>query len=173
MTIRQKYKDETGKESFQYGGIPNAQYVEWLESRLLDVISPITKPIETKTMKPFNLAEAKAGKPVCTRVGREARIICFDQKHNFKPIIALLKINSFEVVETFTLDGHATLNYQEHRNDLLMKSEVKTGWVNIYQIGDSIFTKQEIIRDNKEDVRENIMHTHGKHLTVGKITWEE
>lgn len=31
-------------------------------------------------MKPFNLEEAKAGKPICTRNGYKARIICADLK---------------------------------------------------------------------------------------------
>lgn len=43
-------------------------------------------------LKEFNLEAAKAGKPVCTRDGRKARIICFDtiNKSNY-PIIALLE----------------------------------------------------------------------------------
>lgn len=40
-------------------------------------------------LKPFDLEAAKAGKPVCTRDGRKARIICFDAKCN-KPIVALI-----------------------------------------------------------------------------------
>lgn len=31
-------------------------------------------------LKPFDLEAAKAGKPVCTRDGRKARIICFNAK---------------------------------------------------------------------------------------------
>lgn len=46
-------------------------------------------------LKEFNLEAAKAGKPVCTRDGRKARIICFDRKLLFKgiryPIIALVE----------------------------------------------------------------------------------
>lgn len=34
----------------------------------------------TSNLKPFDLNSAKAGKPVCTRDGRKARIICFDVK---------------------------------------------------------------------------------------------
>ena len=30
-------------------------------------------------MKPFNLEDAKAGKAVCTRDGRDVRILCFDR----------------------------------------------------------------------------------------------
>jgi hypothetical protein len=31
-------------------------------------------------MKPFNLELAKSGHPVCTRSGRDARIVCFDAR---------------------------------------------------------------------------------------------
>ena len=31
-------------------------------------------------MKEFNLEQAKAGKPVCRRDGKKARIICYDAK---------------------------------------------------------------------------------------------
>lgn len=40
-------------------------------------------------LKPFDLEAAKQGKPVCTRDGRKARIICFDAKGN-NPIVALI-----------------------------------------------------------------------------------
>ena len=33
-----------------------------------------------KNLKPFDLKAAKSGKPVCTRDGRKARIICFDRR---------------------------------------------------------------------------------------------
>ena len=44
-----------------------------------------------KHLKPFNLEEAKAGKPICTRDGRKARIICYDKKGDSDPIIALIE----------------------------------------------------------------------------------
>ena len=43
-------------------------------------------------LKPFDLEAAKAGKPVCTRDGRKARIICFNAKRD-APIIALVTTN--------------------------------------------------------------------------------
>lgn len=43
-------------------------------------------------LKPFDLEAAKAGKPVCTRDGRKARIICFNDKTLCDyPIIALVE----------------------------------------------------------------------------------
>lgn len=47
---------------------------------------------ENNKFKPFNLEQAKAGKPVCTRDGRKARIICFNAKTLCDyPIIALVE----------------------------------------------------------------------------------
>lgn len=43
-------------------------------------------------LKPFDLEKAKQGKPVCTRDGRKARIICFNAKTLCDyPIIALVE----------------------------------------------------------------------------------
>lgn len=39
-------------------------------------------------MKPFNLEEAKAGKPVCTRDDRRVEILSFDNPNNGYPILA-------------------------------------------------------------------------------------
>lgn len=41
----------------------------------------------------FSFELAKAGKPVCTRDGRKARIICFDARLYYReqPIIALVE----------------------------------------------------------------------------------
>lgn len=39
-------------------------------------------------MKPFNLEEAKAGKPVCTRDGKRVEIISFTNSSSIYPILA-------------------------------------------------------------------------------------
>lgn len=49
-------------------------------------------------LKPFDLEAAKAGKPVCTRDGRKARIVCYDRKSENYPILALVENNSNEQV---------------------------------------------------------------------------
>lgn len=46
---------------------------------------------ENNKYKPFDLEQAKAGKPVYTRDGHKARIICFDAKLENYSIIALVK----------------------------------------------------------------------------------
>lgn len=81
-------------------------------------------------MKPFNLKDAKAGKPVVTRDGRPARIICWDRKKKDYPIIALIGVE--EDIASFTADGRY-ISCEQDPNDLFMASEKKEGWMNIYK----------------------------------------
>ena len=75
-------------------------------------------------MKSFNIEFAKQGKPVCTRDGRKARIICFDRKGDICPIIALVEENGMEVTKSYDMNGRA--NYKNADNyDLMMASEKK------------------------------------------------
>jgi len=60
-------------------------------------------------MKPFNLEEAKSGNPVCTRLGRDARIIFFDKKGSY-PIVALIDYEYIEEVIVYDLNGKSDFN---------------------------------------------------------------
>jgi hypothetical protein len=82
-------------------------------------------------LKPFDFEAAKAGKPVCTRDGRKARIICFDtiNKGNY-PIIALLEDKGCEAIFYYNKDGKCNVGTER---DLMMLPEKKEGWVNVYK----------------------------------------
>lgn len=54
-------------------------------------------------MKPFNLEEAKAGKPICTRNGDKARIIYYGLKGNC-PIVAAVQSLIQSSTGEFTID---------------------------------------------------------------------
>lgn len=82
-------------------------------------------------MKPFNFEEAKAGKPVCTRDGRAARIICFDADMPY-PVVALVHEGGEEKLIDYGDAGQFNYSVSEHRNDLFMFSTTKTVWVNLY-----------------------------------------
>lgn len=69
-------------------------------------------------LKPFDLEAAKAGKPVCTRDGRKARIICFDAKCN-KPIVALIYDCNKETVLQYLENGRFFVD-QIDKYDLMM-----------------------------------------------------
>ena len=81
-------------------------------------------------LKPFSLELAKAGKPVCTRDGRKARIICFDRKDN-TPIVALIDDRDYkeEGVNLYDINGKGS----NECFDLMMLPEKKEGWVNVYK----------------------------------------
>lgn len=118
-------------------------------------------------LKPFDLEEAKEGKPVCTRDGRKARIICFDKRGGC-PIIALVEtfVVEYDCIreETYyyTIDGREIGQNAESKDDLMMLHEKKEGWVNVYK--KSIYkTKEEAF--NRRD-KENYL------MTI-KVDWEE
>lgn len=91
-------------------------------------------------MKPFNLDEAKAGKPVITRDGRDVRIVCFDRKHeDFTILVLIPDVSGIEFGEFFNDKGVCTVNKVSSDYDLFMKSERITGWVNVYPTADLFF----------------------------------
>lgn len=98
-------------------------------------------------MKPFNIELAKQGKPVCTRDGRKARIICFDAKRkDEKNIIALVSSKDYPGFEDLIAYPNNGNYHGGHENDgdLMMFSEKKEGWINIYPNS----TKAEIYLDS-------------------------
>ena len=126
-----------------------------------------------KHLKSFNLEAAKSGKPVFTRDGRKARIICFDRKDN-TPIVALIECgNGAEILQCYFNNGKcyhdATSDY-----DLMMLPEKKEGWVNVYKSEFDDFpavlgagyvynTKEEAIKNADFDIT----------IATVKIEWEE
>lgn len=105
--------------------------------------------------KPFNIEEAKAGKPVVTRDYLPVRILCFDRK-GFEDlgmkIVALVEdLDGVELIGEYHPNGHYLLG-EDDPKDLMMVCEPKTGWVNIYRntISPSGFATGEIIYDSEE-----------------------
>ena len=74
-------------------------------------------------MKQFNLEEAKAGKPICTRDGIPVRIICFNKQGDDKPIVALVRANlesNKELPACYTEKGEFSKNLPNCCHDLMM-----------------------------------------------------
>lgn len=99
-------------------------------------------------MKPFNLEEAKAGKPVCTRDGRPARIVEFNMKDENFPIIAIISCDVTEIVGTFTLQGSYYTDIKSPK-DLMMSTTREEGWVNVYRT-ESEFVAGKIFYSKEE-----------------------
>ena len=147
----------------------NLLLLEHGDSDIIDIeIKQTKEDMEEKklNLKPFNLEAAKAGKPVCTRDGRKARIICFDRKfyhdgYNY-PIVAMVNDNDNELVHAYTQDGLLVGN-MEGELDLMMLPERKEGWVNVYK--ERIYsTKEEAIEATYDGVT---------YVDTVKISWSE
>lgn len=121
-------------------------------------------------MKPFDIEKAKAGHPVCTRDGRKARIICFDVKGDGYPIIALIDEGESEYTRYYNKKGK-TEDYPDGY-DLMMASEKKTGWINIYPLKyeGRISIIYSCVYKTQKDAKENA--SSGCIATV-PIEWEE
>lgn len=72
-------------------------------------------------MKPFNLEEAKVGKPVCTRDGRRVEILSFDNPNNGYPILARVFSDNTDYNDfMFTQEGYFFNDNREFGADLMM-----------------------------------------------------
>lgn len=130
---------------------------------------------EKLNLKEFNLEAAKAGKPVCTRDGRKARIISFDRKLLFKgisyPIIALVEDTAKEeTIYGYNEKGKVIIEDDAtYKDDLMMLPQKKEGWINIYKDFDNMVCCAYL---TKEDALKNRSIEYG-YITTIKIEWEE
>lgn len=123
-------------------------------------------------LKPFNLEAAKAGKPVYTRDGRKARIICFDAKCN-KPIVALIYDCNKETVLQYLENGRFFVD-QIDKYDLMMFPQKKEGWVNVYKsynVGKKIPCMASIYPTKEEAKKSSVVGFD--YVDTVKIEWEE
>lgn len=114
-------------------------------------------------LKPFDIQKAREGKPVCTRDGRKARIICFDVKGSMYPIIALIEESEGEKLCSYMPNGRSYKNEKECIDDLMMLPEKKERWVNVY--------KERCYESKEEAIRHIAPGTH--YIGTIKVEWEE
>lgn len=130
------------------------------------------RELSKSNLKPFDLEAAKAGKPVCTRDGRKARIICFNAKTLCDyPIIALVENadNSiYEAAYSFSDKGEY-LRGNIRNIDLVMPPEEHEGWVNIYRNAGIVSTRHIY------NTREEAMESAGKddYIDTVRVVWYE
>lgn len=126
--------------------------------------------IELTKLKPFNPVEAKQGKPICTRNRKKARIICQDLKGNYSIAAAVENSDGSEEISKYTKEGYYYHSETKHINDLMMLSEKKEGFINIYQ--SSIYTtKEEALKHRSETAP--WIEVGDEYIDTIKITWYE
>lgn len=130
-------------------------------------------------LKPFDLDATKQGKPVCTRDGRKARILCYDFKQNeeYPILVAVENKDGKECALLYSNDGISEM-YKSSNNELAILPERKEGWVNIYKSDNGTYYTGAIFYE-KNDA---LVNTAEIEITTGiprdcidtiNISWEE
>lgn len=117
-------------------------------------------------MKPFNLEKALAGHPICTKSGLPARILTSDFKGQDRSLVVAVLIKGCEYIQYYYKNGRM-LRTLETNDDLCLKTENHSGWINIYtlsQTSTDIYKTKEEALSNRE--------CNGYVDTI-KITWNE
>ena len=122
-------------------------------------------------MKPFNLADALAGKPVMTQDGvKVVRIFYAEEAYENSKVICVLETG---LVISHYKDGRYSAD-RKSDNDLVMAPQKKEGWINLYQVsfgrapGDTIHSSEE---DAINSAKNYDWEPH-EFVTI-KIEWEE
>lgn len=143
---------------------------DWHEKIISLEIKQNKEDMEEKklNLKEFDFEAAKAGKPVCTRDGRKARIICFDAKCN-KPIVALIYDCNKETVLQYLENGRFFVD-QIDKYDLMMLPQKKEGWVRIYKSASNVYYLSSNIYKTEEEAKHS---SDCCYVGASKISWEE
>lgn len=104
-------------------------------------------------MKPFNLVDALAGKPVMTREGRKVvRIFYAEEACENSQVICV-----FETGAVFPYYKDGTYTNSSSAHELVMAPTKKEGWINVYNV-----TEEAALANKVFDC-----------ITTIKIEWEE
>ena len=171
-----KYELEKLLAAFVNSKITYAEYEEKLEDYYKSKYGKRNIEEKELNLKEFNLEAAKQGKPVFTRDGRKARIVCFDAKGD-QPIIALVEAKGnkdalIEKVESYFINGHSVFEVRETNNDLMMLPEKKEGWVNVYYNRTDGITFSKHPYPSKEEAIKNA-GTMSNIVDTVNISWKE
>ena len=122
-------------------------------------------------MKEFNLEDAKAGKPVCTRDGREVELLKFDARGK-RPLVGILKGKEEDDVSFWYINGRTWVD-RERPDDLMMasESEKNEGWINIiYDPQEKYYTPAYRLFESKEEA-ESKMYNEFQRVATIHIEW--
>lgn len=128
-------------------------------------------------MKPFDLEAAKAGKPVCTISGKKARIICYDAKNEFYPLVCLVETSpGYEENIMYSIEGKYFATRDDvNPKDLCMADEHHEGYVNIWKNTENILECGYVYELEEEAINSanNYCFPYKKHIATVKIEWSE
>lgn len=116
-------------------------------------------------MKPFNLADALAGKPVMTREGRKVvRIFYAEEACENSQVICV-----FETGAVFPYYKDGTYTNSSSAHELVMAPTKKEGWINVYKVDSLDVTGKNIYPTEEAALANKLLDC----IATIKIEWEE
>ena len=127
-----------------------------------------------KNLKKFDLEAAKSGKPIRTRDGQQARLLCADLKGTKYPVVcAVTKPKGNEEKVLYMINGKYVADKEnEHEADLVMEIEKHEGWVNIYKDPVGRVVSTQIVFSCEDSAKQNI-NLNRNYISTVKINWKE
>ena len=128
-------------------------------------------------MEQFDLQEylKNPTRPIVTRDGHAARVLCTDRISDIYPVVALVRDEEGEAVRTFHENGECFLmDESPDPCDLFFAPEPKTkkeGWVNLYRADEELPVLGHLY-NTEEEAFEN-KSSASVYMTTVKIEWEE
>lgn len=137
-------------------------------------------------MRPFNLKKATDGKPVMTKNGLPARVICVDANNPWEGVgenlcvIALVEERGLEQLHRYNEKGEYRSSKKNCMGDvvveadpsldLVMRTRKREGWVNVYACEDDEDRTASTIYRTMEDAKKAAVVNC---VDTVKIEWEE
>lgn len=125
---------------------------------------------------PFDIEKAINGRDVCTRDGRNVRILCFDAKGD-RPIVAL--IDQKDISDDYPYKYYSNGSFYDDDTisdmDLMIVQSVKTGWVNLYKNNsdnDNCIYNASNVYSSIEEARNHIIN-QDNYIDTVKLSWKE
>lgn len=124
----------------------------------------------TEKLNPFNLEQAKAGAPVCTRDGLEARYVTDIKNTTGTHVFIVTSVIGEEY--PYYYDDSGVCPHAGESRDLFMKPQKIERWVNFYKDSEGYIRTMGIYRE-KEDALNEINNIKSRHLCTTMIEWYE
>lgn len=122
-------------------------------------------------MKAFDLELAKQRKPIQTKHGWSARIICYDKASYDEYTILALVYNPQDEVEELHLYNKKGEDYSNKSFDLVMTPVKKEVWVNIFKNEVTGWYIPVVYKSKEDAERDGAIDKN--FITTQKIEWDE
>jgi hypothetical protein len=104
-------------------------------------------------MKPFNLQEAIAGKPIQTRDGRVLKFVAHVPEASVGSKVVIMNFQGY--IGAYPENGKSSLDEEEWDNDIVMAPVIKTYYVNIFKGNYSNIVVSSSPLEDEEEVQWN------------------